>query len=454
MRGPHRAAAWERGCAAWGPVSEILDRLGSALPRWEVASGDLQFFTDGGPVAFWERLRELLRGARRRVSLATLYWGTGAREAQLVDDLRHALERSPELTVRVVVDHSRGRRNTPNGNTVTFLRDLAREFPGRVELYLHRMPQFDGPSAWLPSPLDECVAVFHFKAIVADDVAIITGANLSDEYWHCRQARYLTVRDRRLVELFHNVVDAAARHSLRADFVAETVLQPPELPPTAVGDAVLREVCARSTAAAADTVVVPLFQHPRLGLRHEYDVLVDLLGWTCGGLVIHTPYPNFPEAYVRALERRVASPGVGRTQFVGPSANSHSFSTGRGLKALVPGVYMHREREFTSRLDGAAVGPLDFRHYDRAGWVFHSKGVWFTTHDETATIIGSSSFGERSVERDFDLSFLIVTSDPELRRAMAAEVETMLAWADGQRPVDRPGAWAVPLLVPWVKAYL
>lgn len=437
---------------------DVLQRLESALPTFPVATRDVDFFTDGGPEAFWERLRAMLRGARRQISLASLYWGTQEREAQLVDDMAYALAASPDLHVRVVVDYSRGRRRTPNGNTVSFLRDLAVKHPGRVEVHLHKMPQFDGLASWLPSPLDECVAVFHFKALVADDEAIITGANLSDEYWHCRQARYIAVRDPAMVSFFHDVVATTADRSLRADYaIPDSPLRDPGKCPKTVHDAVLTHVDQYRRPAAGETVFCPVFQHPTLGLRQEFDLLVQMFGWTHGELIVNTPYPNFPTAYLDALARRVGTPGAGPTRFICPSGNSHSFSTGKGLKALVPGVYLHREKEFVSRLEAAAArsgSPLTFRHYDRDGWVFHSKGVWFTTADETATIIGSSSFGERSVSRDFDLSFLVVTRDPALRQAIRAELDTMLAFADGQRPVERPGAWAVPFLVPLVKGYL
>jgi CDP-diacylglycerol---glycerol-3-phosphate 3-phosphatidyltransferase len=439
-------------------MTGLLERLPADLTQFGVDTGEVEFFTPDGPTAFWDRLRSMVRNARERICLATLYWGTDKLEAQLRGEIRHALQNSPSLRVQLVVDYSRGRRKTANGNTVSFLRELALAFPGRVEVCLHKMPQFDGAAAWLPSPLDECVAVFHFKALVADGEAIITGANLSDEYWHCRQARYITVRNPALVDVLAGVVDATVQHSLRANY-AETppTLTAPDRNPRRVHEAVVDVVGTGAPAPASDTVFVPLFQHPALGLRQEFDVLRALLAFPDGDLVLNTPYPNFPEAYLRALETRVGPASSGSTLFVGPSGNSHSFSTGRGLKALVPGVYLHREREFIARTRAAAAqsgAQLDFRHYDREGWVFHSKGIWFTTQHESATIIGSSSFGERSVSRDFDLSFLVVSRDPDMRRAMAAEVETMLAWADGQQPVDRPGAWVIPLLVPLVKAYL
>lgn len=151
-----------------------------------LSASTLEVTSDQGPEAFHQLLRRLIRGATRRISLASLYVGTGALERELLDDLRFALARSPELEVQLVIDYSRGQRRTPEGTSASFLAELAREHPGRVGVFLHRMPQLDGLASWLPSPLDEVVTVFHFKALVFDDTAILTGANLSDEYFRCR----------------------------------------------------------------------------------------------------------------------------------------------------------------------------------------------------------------------------------------------------------------------------
>ena len=189
----------------------LLQRCGSGLPLIPIAASEVRVETNLGPQGFHIRLRDLLRNARRRVVLASLYLGTGPFEQELIRDLRHAIESSEELRVTIVVDHSRGLRPTANGDTTTMLASLLREFPERVELYLYKMPQLSGARAILPSPLDECVAVSHFKCLVFDDTAIVTGANLSEEDFTCRQARFVVVRDSRFADFFAQVVDPVDR---------------------------------------------------------------------------------------------------------------------------------------------------------------------------------------------------------------------------------------------------
>ncbi len=421
-----------------------------SLTLFYLPASSLEVTTAEGPTGFHERLVGMIRRARERLSLASLYLGTGEREEALLGEVRGALERHPGLRVRFVCDASRGRRRTPNGDVVSFTAPLARAFPGRVEVYLHEMPQLAGWAKGLPSPLDECVAVFHFKALVADGEAILTGANLSDEYFHCRQCRAIVVRDVGFTDMLHRIVETTARHSRRA---VDGALAPAERPPEEVAAAVLADVRDAPRAPdATGTWLRPVFQHPSLGVHQEQELLEELLATPGGDLEIHTPYTNFPQVYVRALERRMRADGGGVTRLVCPSGASHSFTTGRGPKALVPGAYRHQEARLVGRL--RALGALDVRHYHRQGWVFHSKGVWWTEPGRTTSVIGSSSYGERSVGRDFDLSVEISTDDAALQEGLAEERELMMSFAPGEREVARPLRRLMPIVTPLFRGFL
>lgn len=418
--------------------------------RFFVDPRDISVKTTRGPVGFHQRLLELIRGAKRQISLASLYLGTGEYEQGLVDELERALRRAPKLRVTLIADHSRGQRATSNGDVTTFTRALARAFPARFQVYLHKMPQLSGLGRFMPSPLDETLAVFHFKAIVIDDVAILTGANLSDEYFHCRQCRAIEVADEHVTALLHQVVSTTAAHSHR---VIDGKLERPRRPASEVARAVLALVKqADRSSARSGTWLEPVFQHPHLGVHQERELLGRLFAHPQGDLELHTPYTNFPEDYIDALERRLKAAPSGTTRLVCPSGDSHSFTTGRGPKALVPGAYMHQEAELVARL--RAVGPLQVAHYHRPGWVFHSKGVWLTDERETSTIIGSSSFGGRSVGRDFDLSFMLRTDDARVREGLADELALIAQYAPGERKVERVMARVMPWVTPMISSFL
>jgi phosphatidylserine/phosphatidylglycerophosphate/cardiolipin synthase-like enzyme len=94
--------------------------------------------------------------------------------------------------------------------------------------------------------------------------------------------------------------------------------------------------------------------------------------------------------------------------------------------------------------------------YHRDGWTFHSKGIWAELTaayndngggDDVAadggataqgqglrqavaslTYVGSSNMGERSVKRDMELGFVIVTRNPALQAGLQAEVARTLRY--------------------------
>jgi hypothetical protein len=66
----------------------------------------------------------------------------------------------------------------------------------------------------LPSPLDESIATQHMKAYVFDDTLIMSGANLSHDYFTNRQDRAVQfARSPHLAIFYHDVIDDLARSS-------------------------------------------------------------------------------------------------------------------------------------------------------------------------------------------------------------------------------------------------
>ncbi|CAM9710843.1 unnamed protein product, partial [Heterosigma akashiwo] len=143
------------------------------------------------PNEFFEQLRHGIASSQQQISLAALYMGTGELEQRLVKDLVQALEIKPDLHVNILFDHSRGLRGKEN-NSITVLEDLLRsQHSHRVRASLYQMPQLrtrGGRPLPLPSPINEAVAVQHIKAYVFDNDTLLSGANLSHDYFTDRQA--------------------------------------------------------------------------------------------------------------------------------------------------------------------------------------------------------------------------------------------------------------------------
>ena len=75
---------------------------------------------------------------------------------------------------------------------------------------------------WLPNPLDEIAGVFHIKIYIVDDQLLLSGANLSQEYFRDRMDRYLHLVDgaNGLVDFYAELVEILCRHSNEYDLVA------------------------------------------------------------------------------------------------------------------------------------------------------------------------------------------------------------------------------------------
>lgn len=67
--------------------------------------------------------------------------------------------------------------------------------------------------------------------------------------------------------------------------------------------------------------------------------------------------------------------------------------------------------------------------YERPGWTYHAKGLWYYLPDSSlpnVTLIGSSNFGERSVNRDLEAQICVVTTNGGLQRKLQSEFENIL----------------------------
>jgi CDP-diacylglycerol---glycerol-3-phosphate 3-phosphatidyltransferase len=88
--------------------------------------------------------------------------------------------------------------------------------------------------------------------------------------------------------------------------------------------------------------------------------------------------------------------------------------------------------------------------YERHGWTYHAKGLWYYLPNSklpNLTVIGSSNYGERSVNRDLETQICLVTHNKALQTQLQDECNHLYKYgktaemAIVARPVPR-----------WVKA--
>lgn len=89
---------------------------------------------------------------------------------------------------------------------------LLREHERQVNVALFHTPDLRGMwKTHVPERWNEIVGLLHMKVAVFDDDVLVTGANLSDQYFVNRQDRYVLIRDApELANFFESLVQGVS----------------------------------------------------------------------------------------------------------------------------------------------------------------------------------------------------------------------------------------------------
>lgn len=180
--------------------------------------------------------QENILAAKRRVVLASLYLGTGEKERKLVElldeclqqriaDQQHSSSSSSSkvnckdgLQVQILIDRTRGTRSSTRGvphNSASLLAPLVAKYPDNVSVALYQSPRLHNPllAMLLKPPMNEVVELTHMKIYLADDRLILSGANLSEDYFDQRQDRYVQFVDGKFGDFCQGLVELVSRYS-------------------------------------------------------------------------------------------------------------------------------------------------------------------------------------------------------------------------------------------------
>lgn len=483
------------------------------------------------PASFYEHLLQGIASARRRVTLASLYLGTGPMEQTLLQSIVERT-RSQPLDVLLQMDASRSLRNvrtaathasstqaTPSSFTSSahMLSEAMQRVsrPARMRVGLTGMPQ---TRSWLaqrmPDRYREGAGVFHMKAYVMDDDVIITGANLSTDYFTNRQDRYLLFTGApALADYVQEVTNALygvrGSHYVRSDGGGVAVhgsscatghvrggmaVQATDDIDDAEFSRQLQQVLLRysnedvaggGSVEAGTCTLVPRLQAGGAALQvtHDSDATLALMrnvgpapvaGKATPSVVVaaspnvHAPTPphrdvvhmatgyfNLPSSYADALIHGAHAASCIHILTAAPTANG--FFNGSSISAGVPMAYSEIERWFMDRVAAAGrahLAPMSdptssgiaMHEYMRHGWTFHGKGLWQLRRserggEEMTTLVGSSNFSRRSVERDLEMTLTLHTKDADLVARLNAERAAL--WSGGAATAEQSLVTAV-----------
>ncbi|KAJ2958907.1 hypothetical protein NQ176_g11153 [Zarea fungicola] len=165
------------------------------------------------PSEFYEALKERIRNAKSRIFLSTLYIGKSERE--LIETLQESLRSNPNVKLSILTDCLRGTREAPNPSCASLLAPLVAEFgPERVEIRMYHTPNLTGlRKKYIPKRINEGWGLQHMKLYGVDDEIIMSGANLSTDYFTNRQDRYHLFSSKQVTDHFWNIHNGVASFS-------------------------------------------------------------------------------------------------------------------------------------------------------------------------------------------------------------------------------------------------
>ena len=445
----------------------IFLQLDEIAPRFVVPSGAITILTE--PLQFYDTLKSKIRLARRRIFLSSLYIGKS--QFELIQILDEALTHNDDLHVSILTDALRGTREAPENRCLALLMLPLVEKHGkhRVDIRMYHTPHLNGyAKLFAPRRLNESWGLQHMKLYGFDDEIMLSGANLSQDYFTNRQDRYYLFRSRELTDYYYGIHEAVgsllyqlltstkSATGFRLSWPTSNKLCDPSLNlGRFISDSshLLEPLLKKRQAgpvdeialddAEVDTLVYPILQFTPL-LQPQNDVSTEKPAVL--RLLLYLDLPKiewwFTAGYFNMLpqiqERFINAKSKGSVITAAPQANS--FYKSAGISYYVPQAYLLFAKRFLEAvqkrgklllislyewLNGVVNTPT--------GWSYHAKGLWITVPDETEpsiTVVGSSNYTKRAYLLDLESNALIITKNQALKSAMKQEINHLMEYAD------------------------
>ncbi|RAO73649.1 uncharacterized protein BHQ10_009661 [Talaromyces amestolkiae] len=461
------------------PLGGLTTELDRIAPRFEVSASKITILDS--PSSFYETLKHKIKNARRRIYLSTLY--IGKTEHELVDILNQALRDNPNLHVSILTDCLRGTRETPNPSSASLLAPLVEEHGERVEIRMFHTPNLTGlRKKYIPRRINEGWGLQHMKLYGIDDEIILSGANLSQDYFTNRVDRYHVFDSKELADYYGKIHDAVCRLSFQvlpakstAGYqlvwpASNSANSPLENPKEFINKSTtalhsLIQPIAQEKASSMHTTdkafVYPVAQMTPLlqpDTSTEFPAVTSILRlltsisalkgsywlFTAGYFNIH---PTLSSLLIESTShipstKEPATKTQGTVLTASPWANG--FYGSPGVSGMLPAAYTHLSARFLDKVAEAhRTNSIQLREWRRGtvgepnGWTYHAKGLWITLPDDkypSLTFVGSSNYTKRSYSLDLEVGALVVTSDERLKKRLHEETEWL---QENSQPVSR-----------------
>lgn len=331
---------------------------------------------------------------------------------------------------------------------------------------MYHTPNLTGiRKAILPKRINEGWGLQHMKLYGVDDEIILSGANLSNDYFTNRQDRYHLFKSKPITEFFERVYRTTCDLSYRvlpddkqsSGFITQwpdsNVAPAPFSDPKGYIASATKALAplAKPTATtqpqntATDTQIYPLLQLTPL---LKPDTSTELPALTKILHLLSTPplsqsswtftagYFNMTPAFRTLLLN--SKPSCANIIAAHPHANG--FYNSPGISGMLPAAYTHKAKDFLHACSRARLdGRITLREWRRGvvnepgGWTYHAKGLWVTLPGErepSLSVVGSSNYTKRSYSLDLEANVVVVTRNEGLMQRLGEEERAMGAFAE------------------------
>ncbi|XP_056639621.1 CDP-diacylglycerol--glycerol-3-phosphate 3-phosphatidyltransferase, mitochondrial [Diorhabda sublineata] len=410
----------------------------TVAPCFSVSGKDITILTE--PEEFYNTLLTNCSTAKERITLVSLYLGSGNLEQKLLESIRNNKSyRNKKLRINILLDYTRGSRGTSNSRNMIL--PLIQENTN-LKVSLYHTPELRGfLKKIVPDRWNELLGLQHMKIYIFDDTLIISGANLSNDYFTNRQDRYFVIKDKNLTDFYSGLINEVQDFSLHLDKHDNIGLSKnwKQLPYESnkkyfvekaadkikyyIQNAMDKNCNCNDNNNSKDTWIYPMVQMGQLDINHDALITNKILADAPPGskLKIATGYFNLTKDYMNTIiDKCEADCDI---LMAHPKANG--FLGAKGLAGGIPYAYSYIAKNFKKLYEQKnQQHRIRLFEYYRESWTYHSKGLWYYMPNENVpsmTLIGSPNFGERSVKRDLETQVAIVTKNSDLSNRLNQE---------------------------------
>lgn len=282
--------------------------------------------------------------------------------------------------------------------------------PDRVEIRAYRAPDLP---AWLEKFVGkrfvEGWGLQHMKIYGGDDEVMISGANLSNDYFTNRRDRYLVMRDSRISAYMYDLLMTAARFSYSLQSTANATNEVPNHAPYVLewdeGKRLpmrlatrpagsrfwkkqMREEVQNLTSAWHDksadqlaeenvedaVVIVPMLQMGPIQVGQETACVTEVLR---AANEVQGSRLDFTTGYfsLNPLYARWILDGRFQSNMITASPQANGFFGSKGISRHLPAAYTWLTHRFWRRLIARGrQADVTIREWVKPGWTYHAKG--------------------------------------------------------------------------------